>query len=324
MRSNAAPSRGTTPGTGARTYDWVSSSSMVTVRRGSSPVWLPALMEISPPSALIASTTVSSSASGSWLVCSGMVPLTVRVTALPVVFAGKLSVAVPGFRLMSAGSLVAPSDPSSGSAATVTVTAVAVAVPAATLALRVTVIVALAPSVTRGTTSTFRPLPSNVPSAVSCAAASPRPSAKTTASSAAHRWADRGPPLRMAPLHLGIAVLSVVNPAFAAANPYRPSPIPAPVTAGAPQTNETPATTGGRTPPPSGLRRAPLRQTKPPRPPGVPGKRGQAGNETPPSPPGRRGRGGGESRNARPTNVTASGSGGSRRRPGRPPAGAGR
>ena len=76
----------------------------------------------------VASTTVSSSASGSWFVCSTMRPLSWRVTALLVVFAGKLSVAVPGFRLMSASSLVAASSNPCGSAKTVTVTAVAVAV----------------------------------------------------------------------------------------------------------------------------------------------------------------------------------------------------
>ena len=142
-------------------------------------------METPPPDALTASTTVSSSASGSWFVCSRTVSLISCVTALPVVFAGKVRVAVPGFRLTSASSAVAPSPV--GSTSTVTVTGMADAVPSGTLALRVTVIVALSPSVTgSGFTSTFRPLPSNVLSGVSCAAASPLPRAKTMASNVAH------------------------------------------------------------------------------------------------------------------------------------------
>ena len=142
-------------------------------------------MENPPPDALIASTMVSSSASGSWMVCSGMVPLTSWVTLPLVVLAGKSSVAVPGFRTTSVSSLVASFWPF-GSKVTVTVTGVVVAVLATTLAFRVTVIVTLAPSATRDATSTFRPLPSNVLSGVSCAAASPLPRARTTASSVAH------------------------------------------------------------------------------------------------------------------------------------------
>ena len=124
------------------------------------------------------------------MVCSGTVPLTSWVTALPVALAGKLSVVVPGFRTTSVLSLVAPCWPC-GSTSTVTVTRVADAVLAATPAFRVTVIVALSPSTIAAAASTFSPLSSNVLSGVSCAAASPPARVNATAIAAAHFGAGR-------------------------------------------------------------------------------------------------------------------------------------